>query len=875
LFLLNDGKGRFTETTRGISPEIAYRLTVEPSGPGLDVQGTGSNGAFDLDGDGRPDLVTGSYSGPDPLTNKRTLRFYRQSPDGSFLEASRQEVPSGIAGVGYCGGSTADCGGRGLGVAGIKGADLNGDGRVDVVVYWEGYGPGYIEILRNDGDFRFTDVTMDWFGTYDTAVIVNGLKWSAHQIELKDVNADGFVDVVFQGFIETPGLLWNGGGFAFLNDGTGHFKPWTYRTADPSATYDQLERALGNTSCDRDFDGPFLVDVTGDGVPDLVLRDKLSIFTPDVPHREETLILHVFPATIGSTGLSASFETRPGSPAAGSAARFTDTSIGDPESFVWAFGDGTTSTVQNPSHTYTTPGKHSVSLRVTKGSVSTKSTRVITVGPAVAGPSTSTLFVPIVLSAGGKKGSFFTSEMTVTNRGAGQATVAYQYVAAFGGGSGFGSDSVGPGRQLIIPDAIGYLKGKGVPIPETIPRGGTLFVTFSGLADPGDGAVTIRTTTPVPDGVEAGSAGLAYAGVPAERLLNGPSYICGLRQSPGDRSNVAVQNAGRPEDGPITLRLSVFSGDPLSATAAAVQDVPLAPGGFAQYALADLVPSLTNGYVRVERISGAAPFYGYGVINDNVNSDGSFVLPVAENDLGGIAGLTLPVVVESAPFSTELMMVNLSDRDMYFPITYLSGAVEGGSTARWIFLAPGQQLLQPDIVGFMRNTGTGIGSQGPSFVGALYVTFPCRSTKGLYVGARTSNPGGGGRYGLFYPAVPYQGASHTPAWLYGLQQNAVTRTNLALVNTGEFDSSDDRFRIEVFDGDTGGKAGEATQPVPRGQFVQVNSLLSTVAPGTANAYARITRTTGHNPFIAYAVINDGGRPGERSGDGAFVAMDPE
>ena len=44
---------------------------------------------------------------------------------------------------------------------------------------------------------------------------------------------------------------------------------------------------------------------------------------------------------------------------------FTDTSCGAPESRVWDFGDGTTSTEQNPVHIYTQPGSSfSVSLTV-------------------------------------------------------------------------------------------------------------------------------------------------------------------------------------------------------------------------------------------------------------------------------------------------------------------------------------------------------------------------------------------------------------------------------------------------------------------------------------------------------------------------------
>ena len=44
--------------------------------------------------------------------------------------------------------------------------------------------------------------------------------------------------------------------------------------------------------------------------------------------------------------------------------RFTDTSLGNPTSYLWTFGDGTTSTAVNPVHTYTYPGFYRVSLQV-------------------------------------------------------------------------------------------------------------------------------------------------------------------------------------------------------------------------------------------------------------------------------------------------------------------------------------------------------------------------------------------------------------------------------------------------------------------------------------------------------------------------------
>lgn len=44
--------------------------------------------------------------------------------------------------------------------------------------------------------------------------------------------------------------------------------------------------------------------------------------------------------------------------------QFTDTSPGDPTSWSWDFGDGGSSTEQNPIHTYATGGTYTVTLDV-------------------------------------------------------------------------------------------------------------------------------------------------------------------------------------------------------------------------------------------------------------------------------------------------------------------------------------------------------------------------------------------------------------------------------------------------------------------------------------------------------------------------------
>jgi PKD repeat protein len=65
--------------------------------------------------------------------------------------------------------------------------------------------------------------------------------------------------------------------------------------------------------------------------------------------------------------------------AKGETIQFTDKSTNSPTSWLWTFGDGTTSTQQSPSKTYNTAGNYTVSLKATNGSGNNTKTMSITV----------------------------------------------------------------------------------------------------------------------------------------------------------------------------------------------------------------------------------------------------------------------------------------------------------------------------------------------------------------------------------------------------------------------------------------------------------------------------------------------------------------
>ena len=478
----------------------------------------------------------------------------------------------------------------------------------------------------------------------------------------------------------------------------------------------------------------------------------------------------------------------------------------------------------------------------------------------------SALFVPVILTASGLNNSYYTSELTLTNRGSGTATLRYTYTAAAGGESGTASETLAPGRQKIVPDAVGYLKNLGIPIPDTGNRIGTLRVEVSESAEVG---VTVRTTTRVAEG----RAGLAYPGIAAAAGFEEAVYLCGLRQNGQDRSNVAFQHMGTPEDGPITLRATVFSGDPDISERHVLEERILVPGGFHQYNAILNLAGFDNGYVKVERVGGTAPFYAYGVINDQANSDGSFVFPVTASSLEGTVGQTLPVIVETGVFSSELMVTNFSEVARTVHFSFVAEAIgTGDHTARFSrTLAAGEQQIIPDIVGELRGNGVaGIGPSG-TYAGALFASAAGGDMSGIAIGARTGSPGGGGQYSVFYNAVPYGAAFRNTAWIDALRQNQENRSNLALVNTGEVDGGDSLFALEIYDGATGQLVNTVTgSRVPAQGWYQINGILDRYAPGTTQGYVKIRKSSGNNPFLAYGVINDGGAPGQRSGDGAYL-----
>ena len=231
-----------------------------------------------------------------------------------------------------------------------------------------------------------------------------------------------------------------------------------------------------------------------------------------------------------------------------------------------------------------------------------------------------------------------------------------------------------------------------------------------------------------------------------------------------------------------------------------------------------------QGYVKVERVEGRAPFYAYGVINDQANSDGSFVFPVTASSLEGTVDQTLPVIVETSEFRSELTVTNFSEEPRTLDFQFVAEGIEADNkTAGFsMTLEAGQQHIVAEVVEELRRQEVaGLGRGNRALAGPVFATAVEGDMSGIVIGARTGSQGGGGQYSVFYNAVPLGEAFSQEAWVDGLQQNQENRSNLALVNTGEVDGSASVFHLEIYNGETGLLAETVvTKAIPPGAGIR-------------------------------------------------------
>jgi hypothetical protein len=231
--------------------------------------------------------------------------------------------------------------------------------------------------------------------------------------------------------------------------------------------------------------------------------------------------------------------------------------------------------------------------------------------------------------------------------------------------------------------------------------------------------------------------------------------------------------------------------------------------------------------------------------------------------------LLLPVVLDvfgagGSHYTTELTLVSRAPAAVTVSLLY-TAALGGGSGTVTLTLAPGEIRVVADAIAFLKSQGLTIPPDDSAKVGSLKATFSGASSASLvFLGGRTSTPGGGGTFGLFYPALTLEQTADAPVWVYGLRQDAATRSNLAVVNRGDAGDSV-TLRITYF-GNLGVALGTPLGvTLAPGEWRQFDRPLESF--GVALGYAKVERISGSSRFLAYGVLNDAA-----TSDGSYVGM---
>ena len=564
----------------------------------------------------------------------------------------------------------------------------------------------------------------------------------------------------------------------------------------------------------------------------------------------------------------AAFTFSPELPAAGQVVAFSDRSTNAPTSWSWTFGDGTTSSSANPLKSFAVAGTYTVTLQVSNPSGSSTTSKAVVVGPSEA-----ERIVPIVLDAFGVGGSRFRSELVVANRGTTAATVELTYTAATAlaaSGSGSVTETLGAGRQLVLDDALAWLRSRGLAVPQAAAgasQGGTLRLRFRGLSSSDAGEAFARTTALLPDG----RAGVAYPAVtPADWSSPAGLHVFGLRENAEARSNLALVNLSSTED--VGLRVTLTSGEMGDRSSMVLPEtVVLKPLQWTQLGAVLGRAGYANGWVRVDRVSGGGPYYAYGVFNDHGTNDGSFIDPVPV--AAGESSRMVPVVLELGIYDSELILTNPTEGRLDYTLAYVESYAAPGVARRegGNFLQPREQRIV-DAIPHLRALAVDVGPPGGSWAGAVLARFTTGGEPAPgFAGARTRSPGQPqGSYGVFYAGLGSGQTAASEAWVYGLRQDGEARSNVAVAHA-EPGGAPIVLQAQVFDGESGAAVGgTANVALNAGQWFQWNQLLSGF--GLRQGYVRVVRISGSSRFLAYAVVNDGGTSRPGTNDGSYVPM---
>jgi PKD repeat protein len=538
-----------------------------------------------------------------------------------------------------------------------------------------------------------------------------------------------------------------------------------------------------------------------------------------------TRVLTVSSGVPATPVVVAAFDMSTSNAAIGASVTFTDRSAGSPTAWLWSFGDGSSSNVQNPVHAYAAQGTYLVTLSASNATTTGLATKNISVTPTA---SYRTL-VPVAAQTPGAGNTSWRTELNIFNAGSQGAAIVLAYIPS-GGGEAIT-------RLLVLDRKQSKTYTNSLLDLFDIPSGaGALTIEATSAGGSADLRVTSRTFTTGPDG----TYGQAVPDVRPDALQQ-TLYVTGITANDAYRTNIGLVNR---ENAPVNATLTLYNA---IGNTLATRNVTLAAGSFQQSGLAAYFPVVEGGSYDVLTMKVVAAsqsaLSAYASVVDNRTQDPIYIHGVPSSP----ANTLVVPVVGRAPgangtfWRSDVTLFNPSAANLAVTLRY-------NNATQQLPLGGGDTVVLADVLSHFGLTAGG-GTLQMSWTGTAPVV-----TSRTYTSVES-----GGTYGQSIDPVAAFGAR---MFVPGLRHDNDFRTNIGVVNGG---NETENVTVTLLS-PLGVELGRTTLTLPPG--IQVQSSVAGLFPNAAVASGFTLHAEGdaNAQLFAYGSMVD-----NKSGDPVFFA----
>jgi PKD repeat protein len=452
------------------------------------------------------------------------------------------------------------------------------------------------------------------------------------------------------------------------------------------------------------------------------------------------------------------FTFNPSNPVTAQVIAFTDASVGAPTSWSWDFGDGVTSTSQNPTHAYAFAGQYTITLSARNSVSSAFATHTINV---TAAQLTTRTLVSAAAQTTGVGGSSWRTELTLFNGGSDTLPVHLIYVPSYGNAVQTRDVVIGSKQTITYSNALIDLYGIGN-------GAGAIAIEATSSSGAPQLRVTSRTFT---DGV-TGTYGQAVPSVGTSDF-SGNLYLTGMASNDGFRTNLGLVNRGA-SDASATLTLFDGNGSQVAAANVTVPASNFQQSPISQYFPAIAARSLDSLSMKVTSNAPDA-LSVYASVIDNKTQDPVYIQATPG---GSSSPMILPAVgrlpgVGSTYWRSDVTLYNPSSSNMLVSFRYLAaGTDDRNAPSQSVLVGANQTVVLADVLQRF-NISSGSGSLELSWSNGV----------SPIVTSRTYTPAnGGGTYGQSIDPVAAFGSD---MYVTGLRSDNSFRSNVGFVNDSD------------------------------------------------------------------------------------------